>query len=190
MKNRLLITLIIIILIVAYAYFGMGYMKQLQEQEALTLKIAETTQSFAELPEPPQNLEQRLAAAQTDLAAKQSAFPTKISSTEVTSNILKLADNYEVKAVPLETQPWSIEKIGEHDYQVLRLELAVEGSFLHLSRFIRELEDAKFETLIVEDLTLATVEEQSEEETVLERQLTPVTASLDIVIYTQSLTSD
>ena len=190
MKNRLLIALIIIILIVAYAYFGMGYMNQRQEQETLTLKIAETTQSFAELPEPPRDLEQRLAAAQSDLATKQNAFPSQISSTEVTSSILKLADDCEVKAIPLETQPWSIESVGEHDYQVLRLELAIEGSFLYLSRFIRELENGKFETLIVADLALNMAEEQSLEETVLERQLTPVTASLDLVIYTQSPTSD
>jgi hypothetical protein len=190
MKGRLPISILIIILIVAYTYFGMGYLTQRQEQEALTQQIAEATQSFAKLPEPPQDLEQRLAAAQENLTAKQNAFPSKISSTEVTSNILKLANDCEVKAVPLETQPWSIEKIGEHDYQVLRLELAVEGSFLYLSQFIRELEDGKFETLIVEDLNVTTVEEQSEEETALERQLTLVTASLDLAIYTQSLTSD
>ncbi len=188
-KGKLLITILIIILLVVYCLFGMDYMKQRQEQEGLTSQITEVTQTLEQIPEPPQDLEQRLAIAQASLAAEQSAFSSQMNSTEVINTILKLADDCKVTAIPLVTQPWSMEKVGEHGYYVFRLSVAVKGSFSQLLTFVTKLENGEFETLIVENLTVTRVSEQSEEETVSEGTI-PITASLDLAIYTQSLTSD
>ena len=188
MRYKLLVTLSIIILIVVYAYFGMGYMKEREEQAALTSQIADASYTLAQVPEPPRDLEQRLAVAQVSLAAEQDAFPGQINSTQIVNTILKLANDCEVKAIPLVTKPWSMEDIGEHGYYVFRLNVAVEGSFSQLVSFVGKLENGEFETLVVEDLSVTKVEEQPEGETVPEGSI-PVTASLDLAIYTQSLTS-
>jgi len=167
----------------------MDYMKQRKEQETLTSQIIDVRQTLTQIPGPPQDLEQQLEAAQASLAAEQSAFPSKMNSTRVINTILELADDCEVKAKPLVTQPWSIENVGEHDYYVLRLNVAAEGSFSQLVSFISKLENGDFETLIMEDLSVARVSEQSEEENVPDGTI-PVTASLDMAIYARSLTSD
>ena len=176
-------------LLVVYAYFGMDYMKQRKEHETLTSQITDVTQTLRQMPQPPHDLEHRLAAAQASLAAEQSAFPSKMNSTEIADTILRLADDCGVKAIPLITQPWSIESIGEHGYHVLRLDIAVEGSFSQLVSFLSKLENGEFKTLIVDDLSVTRATEQPEGETVTEGNI-PVTASLGLAIYAQSPTSE
>jgi len=188
-KSKLLIVLLIIILLVAYYLFGMDYIKQREQHEALTSQIADATQTLLQIPKLPRDLEQRLAAARASLAAEQSAFLGKMNSTQIINTILKLADDCEVKAIPLVTQPWSMEDIGEHGYYVFRLNLAVGGSFSQLVTFVSKLENGEVKTLVVEDLRVTRVSEQSEEESVSEA-IIPVTASLDLAIYTQSPTSN
>ena len=100
-----------------------------------------------------------------------------------------MSDVCEVKAIPLVTQPWSIENVGEHDYYVLRLNIAVEGSFSQVVSFISKLENEEFKTLTAKDLTVTRVSEQSKGETVTERTI-HVTASLALAIYTPSPASE
>ncbi len=185
-RGKLLITILIIVLLVVYYLFGMDYMKQRQEHEALTSQITDVTQTLAQIPELPQDLEQRLAAAQASLAAEQSAFPSQINSTQIINTILQLADDSGVKAIPLVTQLWSIENVGKHGYYVLRLNVTVEGSFSQLVSFVSKLENGEYKTLIVENLS---VSEQAEEESASEGTI-PITASLDLAIYTQSVALD
>ena len=189
MRSKLLITVLIITLLVVYYLFGMDYMKQRMEHEALTSQIADVVQTLEQIPRPPDDLETRLAVAQASLAAEQSTFPSQMNSTQVINTILKLADDCEVKAIPLVTQLWSMETVGEHSYYVLRLNVAVEGSFSQLLNFVSKLENGEFKTLIVENLSVTRVTEQLEEESTSEGTI-PITASLDLAIYTQSPTSD
>ena len=189
-RSRLLITLLVIGLLVVYAYLGMDYMKQRKGHEMLTSQITNATQTLAEIPEPPQNLEQRLADARASLATEQSAFPNnQMGSTEVVNTILKLANDCAVMAVPLVTQPWSTEDIGDHSYHVLRLNVAAKGSFSQLVSFVSKLENTEFKTLIVENVSVTRVSEQSEEG-IAPEGIIPVVASLDLAIYTQPLTFD
>ena len=188
MKSKLPIIILIIVLSVFYYLFGTDYMNQRKEQEVLTSQMAEVTQTLSEMPEPPQNLEQRLEAAQASLAVEQSAFPSQINTTRVIDTILRLADDCEVKAIPLVTQPWSIEDVGEHDYNVFRLNVVVEGSFSQLVTFVSRLENGEFKTLFVENISLARVSQQPQED--VAEGIIYIMASLDLTIYTQSLTSD
>ncbi len=184
MKGKLLITLVIIIVLVVNAYFSMGYIKEHKEREALSSQIIEVTQMLREMPQPPQDLEKRLADAQTSLAAEQSALSGEMNSIQIINAILQLADDCKVKAIPLVTQPWSTENVGEHSYRVFRLNLAVEGSFSQLVSFLSKLENGELKTLTVRELSVTGVNEQSDGETVPEGN-TPVTASLDLAVYTQ-----
>ncbi len=184
-KSKLPIVILIIILSVLYYLFGTDYMNQRKEQKVLASQLTEVTQMLGEIPEPPQDLEQRLEVAQASLAAEQSILPSEVDITQVIDTILRLADDCGVKAIPLATEPWAIEKIGEHSYYVFRLNVAVEGGFSQLVSFVKRLENGKFETLVGENVSVARVTEVSGEESVAEGIML-ITASLDLAIYTQS----
>jgi len=185
-RRKLLTAILIITLLVAYYLFGTDYINQRRENAALTSQITEATQALAQMPEVPRNLEQRLEAAQARLDAEQSVFPCNLHSTEVVNTILELADDCGIRAIPLVTQSWSTEVVGEHSYSVLRLTVAAEGNFTQLVSFVSRLENGEYETLVVENLSIARViggESASEE------ALTFI-SSFDLAIYAQSLTSD
>jgi len=180
-RSRLIIALLsiaIIALLVVYYFLGMGYREQRQGHEVLSAHIAEATRTLAQTPRPPQDLEQRLAAARASLAAEQSAFPSQLNSTQVINAILKLADDCQVKAIPIATQPWSVGNIGG-GYHVFRLNISIRGSFSQLASFVSELENGEFETLVIENLSVTRAAGQTKGETI------PVTARLDLAIYTQ-----
>jgi len=185
-KNKILIATLIIILLIVYYFLGTDYMKQRQQNAELTSQITGITQTLAQMPEPPHGLEQQLAAAQASLTAEQSAFPGKMNSTHIVNTILKLADDHEVKAVPVVTRPWSIETAGEHDYYVFRLNVAVTGNFSQLVGFVNKLENGELETLTVEDLS---VTRQPAGESVTDGTI-PVTASLNLAVFAQAPAPD
>jgi len=180
-RSRLIIALLsigIIALLAVYYFLGMDYREQRQGHEVLAAQIAEATRTLAQTPRPPQDLEQRLAAARASLAAEQSAFPSQLNSTQVINAILKLADDCQVKAIPIATQPWSVENIGG-GYHVFRFNISIRGSFSQLTGFVSELENGEFETLAIEKLSVIRVAGQTEGEII------PITARLDLAIYTQ-----
>jgi Tfp pilus assembly protein PilO len=186
LKSRLIITILIvavIALLAVYCFLGMDYFRQRQGHETLATQINEATWTLAQTPQPPQDLEQRLAMAEASLVAAQGAFPRDLNSTRVINDILKLADDCQVWAIPLVTKPWSMENIGE-GYHVLRLNLAIRGSFSQLTSFVSHLENGDFKSLIVENLSVSRAVEPAGEETL------PVTANLDLAIYTQFTTSE
>jgi len=188
-KGKLPIVILIIMLSVVYYLFGNDYLSQRQEQKVLASQIAEVTQTLSQIPESPQGLEQRLEVAQASLAAEQSTLPSEVDTTQVIDTILRLADDCGVKAIPLATEPWIEEKVGEHGYHVFRLNVAVDGGFSQLVDFVKRLENGEFNTLIVEKVSVSRLSPQSEDESVAEGIIS-ITASLDLAIYTQSLNSD
>ena len=185
-RRKILIAILIISLLIVYYLFGTDYINQHHENAALISQISDTTQALVQMPEPPQNLEQQLEAAQAKLAAEQSAFPSNLNSIDVINTILELANDCGVKAIPLVTQSWSTEIVGEHDYSVLRLTIAAEGNFYQLVSFVSKLENGEYTTLVVEDLSITrvTVGESIPEES------TTFIASFDLAIYARSPTSD
>ena len=183
MKFKLTISFIIIALLVVYYFLGTDYLKQRQQYEALTAQINEAARTLAQTPQPAPDLEQKLAAAEANLAAAQSAFPGGLNSTQIIDTILKLADNYQVKAIPLTTQPWAPDNTGA-GYQVFRLNMEVRGNFSQLSSFINRLENGELTTLVVENLSITRVGEPTGGATI------PVIANLDLAIYTQTPISE
>lgn len=192
LRGKLLIAILIISLLVVYYIFGMDYINQRQEREALAFQIATVTQALAQISDPPQdldNLERLLELAQERLAAEQSTFPSRLNSTEVISTILELANSLGVNAIPLVTQSWATEVVGENNYDVLRFTVAAEGNFSQLVNFVSRLENGEYQTLVVEDLTVDRVTPLSEEETGSGGAILFI-ASFDLAIYAQSLNSD
>ncbi len=99
--RNLAIALVLIALSVAYVVVAMDYMKQLRVRETTTLEVSDVARNLNQVPPPPQDLQQRLAAAQARLATAPSSFPGKPNSTQVINKILRLADECQVKAIPI-----------------------------------------------------------------------------------------
>jgi len=183
-KGKLIVTIFVVSLVLVYAVLGMSYLKQLGEHGALTSQIDEVIQTLGEIPQPPQDLEQRLAEAETLLAAEQNTFPSTINTTQLINTVLALANSCGVKATPMVTKPWSTETVGQHTYPVLRLTVTVEGSFSQLTTFTSQLENGDYDTLVMENLDITRSAVESEEGT------TPIAGSLKLAIYARSLSSE
>lgn len=183
-RRRLLVTILIASLVIVYCALGMGYLNKLKEHGELTSQLTGVKQTLSEIPQPPEDLKQRLDAAQTRLAGEQCLFPSKINTTQLINTILALATSCGVKATPMITQPWSTETVGEHTYPVLQLTIDVEGSFAQLVTFASQLEDGGYNTLVMKNLDISRNTGETEAGT------TPVTGKLKLAIYTRSLSSD
>ena len=188
MRIKPIVILASVILVAAYAYLGTGYMKQRQEHEILTTQITDATQALAQVAEPSQDLEQRLADAEAKLNAVEGSFPARVNSTQVINSILSLAGRCNVTAIPLVSEPRSTENIKEHVYPVFRLNVTVKGSYSQIYKFVSELGTGEYETLIVEDLRITRPINESEGGTINEAT-TVTTAIVSLTIYTQSPTS-
>jgi Tfp pilus assembly protein PilO len=182
LKNRQIIIILaiaLIALLVVYYFLGMDYRKQRQARDVLAARVNEAALTLAQTPEPPQALEQRLAEAEASLAAVQYTFPSDLNSTRVINDILLLADECQVKAIPLATQPWSIEDTGR-DYQVFRIDMSVSGSYPLVTDFVSQLESASFAAIAVENLGVTRLPVGGN---------MPVVCNLDLAIYTRFTTS-
>jgi len=189
MKKTIIITFVIVILLAVNYLFGMEYFKQRQEHDPLTSQITDITRTLAQIPEPPQDLEQRLETARSLIIAERNTFPDRINSTQVINSILRLADDHQVKVIPLSTSPPSIEVFGEHEYYVFRLNITLEGKFQHLVSFVNELGQGESQILTVAALAVTRVENQHEEEAAIEEDI-HVTASLELAVYARTSATD
>lgn len=176
--KRLPITFLIVAVIALLAvYYSLGadYLRQSQGNEALADQVTGATQALAQTPLPPADLAQRLAAAEASLAAAQGALPGDLNSTRVVNAILELADDCQVKAIPLSTKPWTTEKTGG-GYDVFRLSMVIRGSFPRLSSFVSQLESGELDTIVIENMEVARVAASPGE-------TDPVAASLNLAVY-------
>jgi len=182
LKSRLITVVLvvaIIALLVVYYFLGTDYRKQRQAYDALAARVNEATLTLTQTPEPSRDLERRLAAAKATLATVRSTFPSDLNSTRVINDILILADEYHVKAIPLITTPWSLENIGK-GYHVFRIEMVVSGSFAQVNGFVSQLESGRFAAIAVENLGMTRQPAGGN---------TPVVCDLNLAIYTQFTTS-
>lgn len=179
MKNKLIIILVIaaIALLVADGLLWMGYLRERQAGAGVAAQLAEAESNLAGIPQPPAGLEQKLAEAEAKLAAVQADFPKDRNSTRMINAMLKLADECQVKAIPLVTQPWARETVGQGSYDVFRMKMDASGSFTHLTSFISRLESGEFASLVIEGLSVKSTEDGA-------------TASLELAIYARPATSE
>ncbi len=185
MKTRkLLIAILAVVLLAAYCLLGVDYLKQRQEHEALSSKIATANQSLTSIPAPPADLEERLAKAQTGLHAANQTFPDRLNSTHIINSILLLAEDTGVKAIPLITQPWNIQSINDINFSVFRLNISVRGTFSKVSGFLDRLENGEQETLVLEYAAIDSINVPFGGE-VAHDDTAQVVAQFDIAVYSR-----
>ena len=122
------------------------------------------------------------------VSTEEDAFPGRTNSTQIINRILKLADEYQVKAIPLATRQWSVEKAGK-GYLSFGLQLTVQGRFDRFVDFMNKLENEEFDTIVVESLSVTRVTSKAEGKA-LPYTTPPVKANLDVAIYALGATDD
>jgi len=140
---------------------------------------------LAQIPTFPADLEQQLSDVQSSYEAAQNSFPNQLNTTAIINDILRLADDAGVKAIPLITQPWGPENINSQDYSVFRLSVTASGDFAGLASFIDQLENGEPPTLVIESLLIDRATEITGGETA-----TPCAARLEIAVYARPLATD
>jgi Tfp pilus assembly protein PilO len=146
----MLITILILVLLVVYYILGTDYLKQRKQKETLGIQISEGTATLALIPQPPADLDEQLADAQDSLWVIKDTLNIDTNITRIVNRILRLGDETGVKAIPLSTQPWIIERISNQNYSVFRIDLAITGNFTQMAEFLNRLENGEPNTLILE----------------------------------------
>jgi hypothetical protein len=182
--RQILIIILAAILLAAYYSIGTGYLKQRHEYVALASQITGATGKLAEIPPPPADLDQRLADAQANLDAVKNSLPGQMNSTAMVNSILEIAEGVGVKAIPLVTQPWTTQSIGDHDYSVFRFGVSATGTFTQLANFLKQLETGELDTLVIENLSLYRIPEPAGAGNEI-----PVKADLEIAVYARPFTT-
>jgi hypothetical protein len=183
--RKLLIVILAVALLAVYYLLGSDYLKQRHEHEALASEIAGANRTLSEIPAPPADLEQRLTDAQAGLCTANETLPEPLNSTRIINVILRLADETGVKAIPLVTQPWTVESIGEVNMSVFRLNIAVKGTFSQVSGFLDRLENGETETLVMEYATIDSITAPFGGEGVQD-DTAQVDARFDIAVYSRA----
>jgi hypothetical protein len=179
--GKIPIILLVVGLLAGYYVLGTDYREIRHKYAALASQIAGEGQQLALIPPAPTDLGLRLDAVRSNLDMEINTFPAQLNTTLIVNDILKLAEATGVKAIPLITRPWATESVNQTDYPVFRLNLAVKGTFAHLSDFLNRLENGEPGTLVITDLKIDRVTGLPvAEET---GDATEVEGSLDIAVY-------
>jgi len=147
-----LVIVLVIALLVAYYVLGMDYLKQRRQNTDTNSQITELITTLSGIPPYPPDLEQKLADARAELAAAEKSFAGETDDTLIVNNVLQMAKEAGVKAIPLSTRPWAVESIYERNYNVFYLTLSVTGNLIRLQNFIERLENSEAETLVIKNL--------------------------------------
>jgi Tfp pilus assembly protein PilO len=138
-------------ILTAYYFLGSGLMKQRHNNEALASQITKKSDELAKALKPSQDLYARLAQAEENLADAISSIPTDLNSTLVINDILKLAQDCKITAIPLTAGPWTA---GNSGYHVFSITMSLRGSFDQVYTFLDRLENVEFKTFVVEALNV------------------------------------
>jgi Tfp pilus assembly protein PilO len=183
MKTRnLLIIILVAALLVAYGVIGADYLKQRNQRDAYDTQIAEAAAALILIPQPPADLEERLASAQDSLEEAKNVFMLDATNIEIINTILDTANQTGVKVIPLSTQPWVQESVANQTYAVFRIEIEVTGTYPQLVIFLKQLENGEPKTLVIESLTVESLHGASLLESSVRNTL-PITANIRIAVY-------
>ena len=164
MKNKPVVIVLAIIAaaLIIYMSFGIKCVQEKKDQKDLTVQIDQLSPILSAEIATPEDLAKRLADAEARLAAQKEVLPAKISNAEVVEAIVKLAGENHVKAIPLNADPVSAEKVEEIEYRVLKVRIQAEGNQSDLLAFIGMLEGGTIKTLAVNNVELSRVESVQE----------------------------
>ena len=154
MKSKTVFIILIVAmlgLLAAYYFLGTGLIKQRHNNEALASQITKKSDELAKTLKPSQDFDTRLAQAEENLADAISSIPTDLNSTLVINDILKLAQDCQITAIPLTAGPWMTGNKGYHEFSIT---MSLSGSFDQVYTFLDRLENVEFKTFVIEALNV------------------------------------
>jgi Tfp pilus assembly protein PilO len=183
MKTRTLFIIILVAsLLAVYGFIGSDYLNQRNQRDDYNSQIDDASATLMLIPQPPADLEVRLAAAQDSLEEAKNTFVLDFTITEIINKILESANQTNVLAIPLQTEPWMQESISGQTYSVLRVYFQITGEYTQLVMFLHELQNGELKTLVIESLMVEAIPGISLLES-SERYTLPLTANIKIAIY-------
>ena len=191
-KGLLSVTSIIVAaLVIVIVANGIAWQHRLvrsAEIAQLSSELAQVSHDMAKVPVPPADLVVRLALATAGLTAAQTALPPEFNRNDIIDYIINLAKECQVEALPISSQGWLVEKTGQ-SYPVLKLNCSLTGSFTQTNEFIYRLQNGKYETISVPDISI-TRQSSPDGAAAFSGDNTKVTVRLNISIYARPSTAD
>lgn len=168
--------LLVALAVVAYVALGTSIVREKWDQDALSAQIdlgEGVLQSVADARQDLEESQTRLTEAEQELAAAETAFPTKLDSKDILETILRHVGESQVHLLRIDIREPITEVDGASAYNVLGLDLDVEGNFGQLVAFLAALENSATSTTRIGSFTL---EDKGEEKTL----------NLELLTYAQS----
>jgi hypothetical protein len=149
-------SIIIAALVIVIAANGIVWKNRLDkgaEIDLLTGEIDRVSQETQKATVTTTDFESRLVEARAGLAAAQMVFPPEFNRNDIIDYIINLARECQVEVLPISSQGWAVEKVGGQSYSVLKLSGTVTGTFTRANEFISRLQNGKYETLLVPEIS-------------------------------------
>ncbi|MFC1902131.1 type 4a pilus biogenesis protein PilO [Chloroflexota bacterium] len=177
-----------LVCMVAYFLWGIDYVylglveKPTQEQEQLTQQIESSKKELANIPNLVVEREHQLVLAQELLANNQSRIPDTLNINDIVRNIIEVANECQVKAIPLSTtSPQSI-IIGQSSYIYWSIPMSVVGDFQNIANFVESVDGKNISTGTVVSIVLNQNGENIDSSNT-QNYVATVSGSLALVVY-------
>ena len=161
MNKKLTIPLLAVLLLFVYLYWGTDYIYNMAfdgshpEHEQLSLQIDTAKKELQNMHGPSEELEQQLAELEEAKSVEQNKIPAEIDDGQLIRFVLQIAQDCNVKAIPLVTRPLTSINVENNIYSVLQLNVNISGEFDDCVAFINRLENSSFGSLIIEQITIS-----------------------------------
>lgn len=149
---------VIVAALLGHAVIGMRYVQRISEGEVLAYETSEATRYLNKL-DNPRRRQTRTNESEARLKELQAQFPEELSGPSTMTRLLLLAERFNLQVEAIEIQPGSGNEIGTNIYNILSIEVGLEGDITSLREFLAELEDgyiaaSRLDRLDIKDLAL------------------------------------
>jgi len=139
--------------LVGIAVLAIMYIQKQHGQDALGSEIEAARQSLAEVGDVA-NRQERLAIAESELAAEHAAFPAQFSGPGTVGALIQLAEESGLRVDDVKTQPGREQQLGEHTYRALSIHVQVGGTLDALRTFVGTIENGAFHSARMDELSI------------------------------------
>ena len=134
------------------------YIQQQHEQEALASEIMAARRSLADVGDVA-NRQERLAIAESELAAEHAVFPAELSGPGIVGALIQLAGESGLRVDDVKTQPGREQQLGENTYRALSIHVQVSGTLDALRDFVGAVEGDALQAARVDELSITMTEQ-------------------------------
>lgn len=191
---KLIVLLLYIVLVITYFLWGIDdvYLwlaeKPVQENEELAMQIESSKEELVNIPRILPDLiveqEYQLEQAQEILAYEQRKIPTALNINDLVRDVIKIANDCQIKAIPLSTAPLALKPVGQYSYNYWHIFISIEGDFQNITNFVENIGGKYISTGTVTSITLERTGNPSDSSDI-QNQTAAMSGSLELIIYTK-----